>query len=179
MGVNKVNLVGRLGSDPTFNYIDKDVAVSRIHIAVKKYDYYADGDKCEGVNWVTVVLWNRLAFISKNGLCKGAAVAIGGKLSNNSFVDKEGNKHYRLEVEAEWIERIHKPKKQDADDNDEETSNDSENSYDIDNIEKVDVTQIGTKDDGLVHETIELPQGQLSINDVKKPKDRRTKKEKH
>ena len=70
MGVNKVNLVGRLGSDPTFNYIDKDVVVSRIRIAVKKYDYYADSDKCEGINWVTVVLWNRLAYIRQFGISK-------------------------------------------------------------------------------------------------------------
>lgn len=176
MGVNKVNLVGRLGSDPTFNYIDKDVVVSRIRIAVKKYDYFADGDKCEGINWVTVVLWNRLAYIAKNGLCKGAAVAIGGKLSNNSFVDKEGNKHYRLEVEAEWIERIHKPKKLDAGESDEDSLSDVDDSYEIDNIENVDVTQMGTMDDGLVHETIELPKGQLSINDVKKSKGNRKKK---
>lgn len=176
MGVNKVNLVGRLGSDPTFNYIDKDVVVSRIRIAVKKYDYYADGDKCEGINWVTVVLWNRLAYIAKNGLCKGAAVAIGGKLSNNSFVDKEGNKHYRLEVEAEWIERIHKPKKQDAGESDEDSLSDVDDSYEIGNIAKVNVNQTETMDDGLVHETIELPKGQLSINDVKKPKGNRKKK---
>ena len=103
-------------------------------------------------------------------------MAIGGKLSNNSFVDKEGNKHYRLEVEAEWIERIHKPKKQDADESDEDSLSDVDDSYEIDNIENVDVTQMGTMDDGLVHETIELPKGQLSINDVKKPKGNRKKK---
>lgn len=178
MGVNKVNLVGRLGSDPTFNYIEKDIVVSRIRIAVKKHDYDADGDKCEGVNWVTVVLWNRLAFIAKNGLSKGAAVAIGGKLVNNSFVDKEGKKHYRLEVEAEWMESISKPKKQSSDEN-----NDEEPAYDIDTnvndvVEKVYLPQEESQDDGLAHETIEEPKGKLSIKDVKKPVARKVKSKK-
>lgn len=175
MGVNKVNLVGRLGSDPTFNHIDKDVVVSRIRIAVHKYDYNEYGEKGVGVDWVTVVLWNRLAFISKNGLRKGTAVAISGKLVNNSFVDKEGKKHYRLEVEAEWLECISKPKKQSSDENDEEGSMSDTDQSENDTIEKVNIPQEEPQEDGFAHETIEAPERKLSIKDVKKPATRKAK----
>lgn len=104
MGVNKVNLVGRLGKDPDFHYIDKSTTVSRLRIAVKDCDYDADGNKGQYTSWVNVVLRNRLAFMAKNRLYKGAAVAVEGRVVNNSYVDKDGNKHYRLEVDASSVE---------------------------------------------------------------------------
>lgn len=110
MGVNKINLVGRLGKAPEFRYIDKNTAISRIRLAVNNYDYDNNGNKNQYTTWVNVVLWNRLAFVAKHGLCKGAAIAIEGKIANRSFVDKEGTKHYVLEVDAESIETISKPK---------------------------------------------------------------------
>ena len=110
MGVNRINLVGRLGKDPEFRYIDKNTAIARIRLAVKNYDYDHNGNNNQYTTWGNVVLWNRLAFVAKHGLCKGAAIAIEGKLANRSFVDKEGTKHYVLEVDAESIETISKPK---------------------------------------------------------------------
>lgn len=110
MGINRINLVGRLGKEPEFRYIDKNTAISRIRLAVNNYDYDNNGNKSQYATWVNVVLWNRLAFVAKHGLCKGAAIAIEGKIANRSFVDKEGTKHYVLEVDAESIETISKPK---------------------------------------------------------------------
>lgn len=71
MGVNKVNLVGRLGKDPDFHYVDKTTTVSRLRVAVKDCDYDANGDKGKYTTWVNVVVWNRLAFVAKNRLYKG------------------------------------------------------------------------------------------------------------
>lgn len=104
MGVNKVNLVGRLGKEPDFHYIDRNTTVSRLRIAVKDCDYDADGNKGKYTTWVNVVLRNRLAFMAKNRLYKGAAVAVEGRMANHCYVDKDGNKHYMLEVDANSIE---------------------------------------------------------------------------
>ncbi len=109
MGINNVNLVGRLGRDPEFRYIDKNTAISRLRLAVSE-GYDINGNKGQHTTWVNVVLWNRLAFVGKNGLCKGVAIAVEGKVSNRSYVDKEGIKHYVLEVDAESVECISKPK---------------------------------------------------------------------
>ena len=108
MATNRINLAGRLGKDPDFHYIDKNTTVVRLRIAVNDCDYDINGNKGRYTTWITVVLWNRLAYVAKNGLCKGAAIAVEGRLSNNSYVDKEGTKHYQLIVEAERIECLHK-----------------------------------------------------------------------
>ncbi len=64
MGINRVNLVGRLGRDPEFHYIEKNTAISRLRLAVSD-GYDANGNKGQHTLWVNVVLWNRLAFVGK------------------------------------------------------------------------------------------------------------------
>lgn len=109
MAVNKVNLVGRLGADPTFHHIDKNNTVSRINVAVHDCDYDSSGNKEKVTNWITVILWNRLSYISKNLLCKGATVSVEGKVVKRSYTDKNGIRQYVLEVEAQRIECLCKP----------------------------------------------------------------------
>ena len=109
MAVNKVNLVGRLGADPTFHHIDKNNTVSRINVAVHDCDYDSSGNKEKVTNWITVILWNRLSYISKNLLCKGATVSVEGKVVTRSYTDKNGIRQYVLEVEAQRIECLSKP----------------------------------------------------------------------
>ena len=109
MAVNKVNLVGRLGADPTFHHIDKNNTLSRINVAVHDCDYDSSGNKEKVTNWITVILWNRLSYISKNLLCKGATVSVEGKVVKRSYTDKNGIRQYVLEVEAQRIECLCKP----------------------------------------------------------------------
>ena len=174
MGVNKVNLVGRLGKDPDFHYVDKVTTVSRLRVAVKDCDYDANGDKGKYTTWVNVVVWNRLAYVAKNRLYKGAAVAVEGRVVNHSYVDKNGNKQYLLEVEASCIECL-SAKKTPAT---KETSSDA-------NIAKVELENVlGSKetygDVAIEKSALEL-QGTdasegLSIKDVEMPKKRGRKK---
>lgn len=176
MGVNKVNLVGRLGKDPDFHYVDKTTTVSRLRVAVKDCDYDANGDKGKYTTWVNVVVWNRLAFVAKNRLYKGAAVAVEGRVVNHSYVDKNGNKQYMLEVEANSIECLSAKKSADT------KSGESDS-----NITKVELENVlGSIEEKGAYETfgniaierspIELDepdaQGELSINDVGMPKKR-------
>ena len=180
MGVNKVNLVGRLGKDPDFHYIDKNTTVSRLRIAVKDRDYDADGNKGKYTTWVNVVLRNRLAFMAKNRLCKGAAIAVEGRMANHSYVDKDGNKHYLLEVDAYSIECLSAKK----------TSATKENTSDA-SIAKVELENVlGSIEEEGAYETygdvaieksaLELQEDDaskaLSIKDVEMPKKRGRKK---
>lgn len=176
MGVNKVNLVGRLGKDPDFHYVDKTTTVSRLRVAVKDCDYDANGDKGKYTTWVNVVVWNRLAFVAKNRLYKGAAVAVEGRVVNHSYVDKNGNKQYMLEVEASCIEFLSGKK-----------STNTKSGESDSNITKVELENVlGSIEEKGAYETfgniaierssIELDepdaQGELSINDIGMPKKR-------
>lgn len=180
MGVNKVNLVGRLGKDPDFHYVDKNTTVSRLRIAVKDCDYDADGNKGKYTTWVNIMLRNRLAYMAKNRLYKGAMVAVEGRMANHSYVDKDGNKHYMLEVEANSIEWL-SPKK---------TSATKESSSDV-NIAKVELENVlGSIEEKGIYETfgdmaieksaLECREpdasDRLSIKDVEMPKKRGRKK---
>lgn len=180
MGVNKVNLVGRLGKDPDFHYIDKSNTVSRLRIAVNDCDYDADGNKGKHTAWVNVVLRNRLAFMAKNRLYKGAAVAVEGRMATHSYVDKVGNKHYILEVDANSIECLSAKK----------TSATKETSSDA-SIAKVELENVlgsieekGTYDTygdvAIEKSALKLQEAdaseELSIKDVEKPKRRGRKK---
>lgn len=180
MGVNKVNLVGRLGKDPDFHYVDKATTVSRLRVAVKDCDYDANGDKGKYTTWVNVVVWNRLAYVAKNRLYKGAVVAVEGRVVNHSYVNKNGNKQYMLEVEANSIECLSVKK----------TSATKETSSDA-NIAKVELENVlGSIEEKGTYETFgniaierspiehDEPdaQGELSINDVGMPKKRGRKK---
>lgn len=169
MGINRVNLVGRLGREPEFRYIDKNTAIARLRLAVSE-GYDVNGNKGKNTTWVNVVLWNRLAFVGKNGLCKGAAIAVEGKVSNHSYVDKDGVKHYLLEVDADSVECISKPK--------------AIESKDADNNEGAEETEIVDEEMGEIlscsqeSETSQDadPEKPLSIKDVEDPKKARGKK---
>lgn len=169
MGINRVNLVGRLGREPEFRYIDKNIAIARLRLAVSD-GYDVNGNKGKNTTWVNVVLWNRLAFVGKNGLCKGAAIAVEGKVSNHSYVDKDGVKHYLQEVDADSVECISKPKVTE--------------SKDADNNEGAEETEIVDEEMGEIlscSQESETPQDAdpekpLSIKDVEDPKKARGKK---
>lgn len=172
MGINRINLVGRLGKDPEFRYIDKNTAIARVRLAVNNYDYDSNGNRNQYTTWVNVVLWNRLAFVAKHGLCKGAAVAIEGRVANRSYVDKEGTKHYVLEVDADSLETISKPKLIQGKEKDSNGGNISESNVDEETGEI-------TSDLELHKDSVEhMDSPMLSIKDFEEPKKNKGRKKK-
>ncbi len=172
MGINKINLVGRLGKDPEFRYVDKNTAIARLRLAVNNYDYDSNGNNKKYTTWVNVVLWNRLAFVARHGLCKGTAIAIEGKVANRSYVDKEGTKHYVLEVDAESIETISKPKLIQDKDKDSKVGNISGENVDEETGEIISDMELHK---GTV-EPVDSPM--LSIKDFEEPKKNKGRKKK-
>lgn len=172
MGINKINLVGRLGKYPEFRYVDKNTAIARLRLAVNNYDYDSNGNNKKYTTWVNVVLWNRLAFVARHGLCKGTAIAIEGKVANRSYVDKEGTKHYVLEVDAESIETISKPKLIQDKDKDSKVGNISGENVDEETGEIISDMELHK---GTV-EPVDSPM--LSIMDFEEPKKNKGRKKK-
>ena len=189
MAVNKVNLVGRLGADPTFHHIDKNNTLSRINVAVHDCDYDSSGNKEKVTNRITVILWNRLSYISKNLLCKGATVSVEGKVVKRSYTDKNGIRQYVLEVEAQRIECLCKPENKQPAEMD-ETDNEA-TCFDSEEPDYYD-DPFGDEEDGVasyelqeetvnnvVSEPFVVKRGKsLSIKDLEVPKKRGRKKSK-
>ena len=99
--VNKVILVGRLGQDPEVRFTQGGTAVANLRIATDETWKDQSGEKQQRTEWHTVVAWRRLAEICGQYLSKGRLVYIEGKLQTRSWQDREGNKRYSTEIQAD------------------------------------------------------------------------------
>src|SRR3989304_1563607 len=99
--VNKVILVGRLGKDPEVKYTQAGVPVARFTIATDESWKDQSGEKQQRTEWHNVVAWRKLAEICGQYLNKGKLVYVEGRLQTRSWEDKEGNKRYTTEIQAD------------------------------------------------------------------------------
>ena len=97
--VNKVILVGNLGSDPEMRYLQNGDAVCNIKIATSEsWKDKQTGDKKEATEWHRVVFFRQLAEIAGKYLKKGASVYVEGKITTRKWQDKEGTDRYTTEI---------------------------------------------------------------------------------
>lgn len=97
---NKVQLIGNLGNAPEIKTTDGGKKLARFSMATSESYRNAKGEKVTETQWHTVVAWGKVADIAEKFLNKGAEVAIEGKLVNRSYNDKQGNKKFITEVQA-------------------------------------------------------------------------------
>ena len=99
--VNKVILVGRLGKDPEVKYTQTGVPVARFTLATDESWKDQSGEKQQRTEWHNIVAWRKLAEICGQYLNKGKLVYVEGRLQTRSWEDKEGNKRYTTEIQAD------------------------------------------------------------------------------
>lgn len=100
-GVNRVILIGNLGKDPEVRTFESGAIKTTITVATSESYKTKTGEKVENTEWHNVVLWRGLAEVAEKYLKKGSKVYIEGKLRYRSYEDKEGNKKYITEIEAD------------------------------------------------------------------------------
>ena len=106
-GVNKVILVGNLGSDPEVRYTPSGGAVANLTIATS--DTWKDkntGQKQERTEWHRVVMFNRLGEIAGEYLKKGSKVYVEGRLQTRKWQDKNGQDRYTTEIVANEMQML-------------------------------------------------------------------------
>lgn len=96
---NKVTLIGNLGTSPEIKTFDGNKKMARVSIATNETYKNREGEKVTDTSWHTLVAWGPLVSILERYTQKGSKVAVEGKLVNNSYLDKEGNKRYSTEVQ--------------------------------------------------------------------------------
>ncbi len=97
--LNKVMLIGRLGSDPKSSRTPSGDLVVDFSIAIDE-SYKKDGEKVQKTEWVSIVVWRKLAEICEQYLSKGKLVYIEGKMQTRKWEDKEGATHMKTDVIA-------------------------------------------------------------------------------
>jgi single-strand DNA-binding protein len=100
-GINKVILIGRLGSDPEVRYTPSGVAVANFNIATsEEWKDKDSGERKERTEWHRIVAWRRLGEICGEYLSKGRQVYVEGRLQTRDWEDRDGNKRYTTEIVA-------------------------------------------------------------------------------
>jgi len=102
--LNKVFLIGNLTRDPELKYIPSGIAVTDLNIATNRVFKNKEGTKTEETCFVRVVVWANQAESCAKYLSKGRPVFIEGRLKNNSWEDKDGQKRSTMEVVAERVQ---------------------------------------------------------------------------
>ena len=87
-GVNKVILVGTLGSDPEVKVLDGGKAVTNFSIATSESWKDNNGEQQEKTEWHRIVSFGRQAEVLGEYLKKGSQIYIEGKLQTDSWVDE-------------------------------------------------------------------------------------------
>ena len=100
--MNQVVLIGRLTRDPELRFIpNSGTAVARFSLAVNR-EFKREGQP--DADFFDIVVWGKSAENCANYLKKGRLCAVNGSMRNNNYEDKNGVKHYRVEVNANRVE---------------------------------------------------------------------------
>ena len=109
-GVNKVILVGNLGSDPEVRSTPGGQRVANFRLATSRSWTGQDGQKQEKTEWHSIVAWGKLADIVERYLQKGKQVYVEGRLETRNWQDKEsGQTRYKTEVVCETMQMLGRP----------------------------------------------------------------------
>ena len=107
-GINKVILLGNLGSDPELRTTAGGDAVATISIATS--DSWKDkntGEEQQKTEWHRVVFFRRMAEVVGQYLKKGSSVYIEGQLQTNSYEDKNtGEKKFSTQIVARDMQML-------------------------------------------------------------------------
>lgn len=90
-GVNKVILIGNLGSDPEVRHLNTGSVVANFSIATSESYTNRNGERVTQTEWHRIELWDNLAKIAEQYLKKGQTIYLEGKLRTESWTDNEGN----------------------------------------------------------------------------------------
>ncbi|MDH0520833.1 single-stranded DNA-binding protein [Achromobacter xylosoxidans] len=100
--LNRCEFIGRLGKDPEVRYSPDGAAVCNFSLAVG----WKTKEK-EGVEWVRIVAFGKLAEICGEYLAKGKQVYISGRMTTRKWADKEtGQDRYSTEIVADQLQML-------------------------------------------------------------------------
>lgn len=108
MSLNKVQLIGHLGTDPETKYTQGGLTICRLRVATTERRKGRDGNVTESTEWHTVKAFGKLGDICGELLGKGFHVYIEGRLHYDTF-EKDGVKRHFTEILADKMDILGRP----------------------------------------------------------------------
>ena len=106
--LNKVMIIGRLGSDPEIRYTQAGQSICSLRVATDESYTDKDGNRVERTEWHSVVAFGKTADHCNQYLHKGSLVYVEGKLSTRKWQDQSGQDRYTTEIRAERVQFLEK-----------------------------------------------------------------------
>ncbi len=97
--INKVELLGRVGTEPEMKYTSGGIAVTQLRLATdrRRQDGEVEAD------WHNVICWSKTGEAVNQYVGKGDRIYVAGRLVNNSWEGDDGQRRYRTEVHASEV----------------------------------------------------------------------------
>lgn len=100
MTMNKISIIGNVGTEPEMRYTPNGVPVTSFRVATNRRWTSADGEKHEETEWFSVTAWNRLAEQSNQYVTKGMKVYVDGRLKSSPYISRDGEARAGNEISA-------------------------------------------------------------------------------
>jgi single-strand DNA-binding protein len=101
--LNKVMIIGNLGSEPEMRFTPGGNPVTSFSVATNRVYNTPEGERKEETEWFAVVAWSKLAETCNQYLTKGQKIYVEGRLHTRTWESQDGQKHYRTEVIANQV----------------------------------------------------------------------------
>ena len=104
--INKVELLGRVGTDPEMQYTPGGTAVTKLRLATDRYR--KEGE--DATDWHNIVVWGATAEAVNQYVAKGDRIYVAGRLVQNSWEGdpstgsgQAGQRRHRTEIHASEV----------------------------------------------------------------------------
>lgn len=106
--MNKVMLIGNVGTDPDVHYYDADQAVAQLRIATTEKGYsLPNGTQVpDRTDWHNLVFYRRLAKVVEQYVRKGDKLYVEGRLKYRVYNDAKGQRQYATEIVVDSMEML-------------------------------------------------------------------------
>ena len=97
--INRVELLGRVGTDPEMTYTPGGTPVTKLRLATDRYRRDAEPE----TDWHNLVAWNGTAEAVNEYVGKGQRIYVAGRLVQNTWEGEDGRRRHRTEVHASEV----------------------------------------------------------------------------
>ena len=107
---NKVNLIGNLGMDPEIKEFEAGKKLARFTLATHEPYKNKKGEWVENTQWHNIIAWDKTAELCEKILKKGAEIAIEGRIENDTYTTKDGEKRHSTKINLREFMAINRMK---------------------------------------------------------------------
>jgi single-strand DNA-binding protein len=101
--LNKIILIGNVGSEPEMRYTPSGNAVTSFRMATNYRYTTSDGESREETDWFRITVWGKQAESCNQFLSKGKQVYVEGRLHARTWEGQDGQVRTSIEVTANRV----------------------------------------------------------------------------